>query len=142
MAIIIAYIACLTQNNGQDAHFLGGGISITDVAFFLGLSKIFKPKKILAVGNASGYGSFCLAEIFDCNIDVIDAEIEGGFNKTGSELTRNISKQYYNNAVRLNIGYCPEDLNRFFMSNKYDFIFLDSLHTNHQQLKDYITRFN
>lgn len=126
----------LSQSNGEDAH-TGGGVSLTDIAFFIGLSKVFTPSRILAIGNASGYGAFCLAEVFPTSpIDVIDAEIEGSFNKLGSELTVNISQKYYNNQINLQIGFSPEDL-RLFRDNRYDFIFIDGWHSNEQQLKDY-----
>jgi predicted O-methyltransferase YrrM len=115
----------------------GGGISITDIAFFFGLSKIFKPSRIFCIGNASGYGTFVLAEIFDCPIDAIDSETEGPYNLKGSEITRKISKDHYNNRVKLYSGSSPMDLSQAINENKYDFIFVDGKHTNEQQKLDF-----
>lgn len=126
--------SCLVKD-GVFSH-TGGGIGVTDIAFFFALSKIFIPKRILCVGNAAGYGTFVLAEIFDCPIDVIDAEVEGECNPIGSELTRSISNEFYHNRVQLKIGFCPEDLHLFNFSD-YDLIFLDGQHTNEQHIKDY-----
>ena len=122
--------------DGKMMH-AGGGMSITDVAFFFGLSKIFTPSRIFCIGNASGYGTLTLAEIFNCPIDVIDAEIEGEFNATGSELTRKISEQYFDNRITLFSGFSPQDLEKCIGDNKYDLVFIDGLHTNEQQKLDF-----
>jgi predicted O-methyltransferase YrrM len=126
-------------NSGQLAH-TGGGISISDIAFFFGLKQVVENTiaNILVIGNAAGYSSFCIAEIFPtAQIDVIDAEIEGGFNQKGSELTRKISEKHYGGRVHLNIGFSPNDLGKFFGGRKYDLIFIDGKHTNEQRLLDF-----
>jgi len=130
--------AALATLNGETLGN-GGGIAITDIAFFVGLSKIFTPNRILIIGNAFGYSAFCLAEVFPgIHIDTMDAEIEGDFNRSGngSQLTRDISSRYYGNQVEVKVGLCPEDLIKCLENNKYDLIFLDGHHTNEQQLKD------
>jgi predicted O-methyltransferase YrrM len=131
------FCATIIDTDGIEAQ-IGGGISISDIAFFFGLASIYQPGRILAIGNAFGYGSCCLAEIFSkATIDVIDAEVEGEFNKGGSELTRKISSRYYDDRINLQTGSSPDDLGRCFEQCKYDLIFIDGDHTNEQQLKDY-----
>jgi hypothetical protein len=103
--------AALTKN-GNFAH-TGGGISLTDVSFFFGLQKIHNAKSILCIGNAAGYGTLCIAEIFDdSEIDVMDAEVEGAFNTVGSELTKKFSEKYYDGRIHFIKGFCPTDLNQ------------------------------
>jgi predicted O-methyltransferase YrrM len=123
---------------GSDRELSTGlGASITDVAFFFGLANIFKPERILCIGNAFGYSTLCIAEIFKgIPIDAIDAECEGSDNQKGSELTRQISQKYYNNQVNLQIGYSPQDL-KLFSGQMYDFIFIDAYHDNDHLLADF-----
>src|ERR1700678_962907 len=112
--------AGLISKSGQRFD-TGGGIGITDVAFLLGLRQVFNPQNIICIGNASGYGTFCIAEIFEnAYIDVMDAEVNGKNNSDGSELTRKISSKYYNNRVSLITGFCPQDLNTYFSEKQYD----------------------
>src|ERR1039457_2174989 len=129
-------ICASMSQNGKMMH-AGGGASITDLAFFFGLSKIFKPSRIFCIGNACGYGTLSLAEIFDCPIDAIDCETEGEFNKKGSELTRLISKEIYNDRVSLFQGYSPQDLETVIGDKKYDLCFIDGDHTDKQQKLDF-----
>jgi hypothetical protein len=73
---------------------------------------------------------------------VIDAEVAGADNKRGSELTRLIASKYYPN-VRLTIGFSPQDLAKAVRPglmrdlHGYDLVFVDGLHTDEQQLKDF-----
>ena len=122
--------------NGEMMH-AGGGAGITDLAFFFALNKIFKPSRIFCIGNACGYGTLALAEIFDCPIDAVDCETEGEFNKKGSELTRLISKEVYDDKVSLFQGYSPQDLETIIGDKKYDLCFIDGEHTNEQQKLDF-----
>ena len=124
------------STNGEPLQ-TGGGISITDVSFFFGLAKEFSPSRIFCIGNASGYSALVLAEIFSCPIDVIDAEIEGSCNVLGSKLTREISKEVYDNRIQLHTGFSPQNLGNVAGKNKYDFVFIDGMHTNEQQSLDF-----
>ena len=121
----------------------GLGFHDTDIELFLKISEKFQAKSIFIIGNAFGYSTFVLSEIFnDAVVDVIDAEVEGEDNRRGSELTRRIASKYYPN-VRLTIGFSPHDLAKAVRPglmrdlHGYDLVFVDGLHTDEQQLKDF-----
>ncbi|NPV82109.1 MAG: class I SAM-dependent methyltransferase [Candidatus Aminicenantes bacterium] len=120
----------------------GGGFHGTDLMLFLAIRDIFPARSIFIIGNAFGYSTFCLAEVFgEAKVDVIDAEIEGEDNKVGSNLTRKIAERYYP-SVRLTIGFSPEDTPRAVRkevidTGGYELIFIDGLHTNDQIYKDF-----
>lgn len=120
----------------------GGGFHETDLMLFLKIHDVFPARSIFIIGNAFGYSTFCLGEIFrEASIDVIDAEIEGEDNKVGSNLTRKIAERYYP-SVRLSIGFSPEDTPKAVRkevidSGGYELIFIDGLHTDDQIYKDF-----
>ena len=104
------------------------------------ISNKFKVGAIFVIGNAFGYSTFILSEIFkDAFIDAIDAEIEGAESKLGSDLTKAIAKKYYPN-VRLTIGFSPEDIKKAMNPEvlSYDFVFIDGKHTNRQMSRDFM----
>jgi predicted O-methyltransferase YrrM len=121
----------------------GLGFHDTDIELFLKISEKLRARSIFIIGNAFGYSTFVLSEIFnDAVVDAIDAEVEGKDNKRGSELTRLIASKYYPN-VRLTIGFSPQDLAKAVRPglmrdlHGYDLVFVDGLHTDKQQLKDF-----
>ena len=115
----------------------GGGLSMADAMLFTGLSRIITPDAIFVIGNAFGFSTFVLAELFpNALIDVIDAESEGADNLRGSELTRKISAEHYPN-VKLTAGYSPQDIPRAVRSPQYQMVFVDGLHTDAQMLLDF-----
>lgn len=133
----------LTDIKTGRAFATGFGFHDTDIELFLKISEKLKAKSIFIIGNAFGYSTFILSEIFnDAAVDVIDAEVEGEDNKKGSELTRLIANKYYPN-VRLTIGFSPQDLAKAVRPGLmqdlrgYELIFVDGLHTDEQQLKDF-----
>jgi hypothetical protein len=69
-------------------------------------------------------------------VDVIDAEVEGAHNRVGSELTRRIIASDFTN-VQLTVGFSPGDLGNAMRLPKYQFAFIDGLHTNEQMLADF-----
>lgn len=121
----------------------GGGFHESDIYLFIRISRLLPARSIFIIGNAFGYSTFCLAEIFkEAYIDVIDAEVEGEDNKLGSEITRIIAQKYYPN-VKLTIGLSPQDtpnavspqiMTQF---GGYDLVFIDGLHTDEQIVKDF-----
>lgn len=132
------YTTIRMAGNKNDLN-AGEGIHQTDIDQFLEISNKFSIKSIFVIGNAFGYSTFILAEIFrDAFIDVIDAEIEGSDNRLGSDLTRAIAKKYYPN-VRLTIGFSPDDIKKAMNSEaiSYDFVFIDGKHTNDQVQRDF-----
>lgn len=120
----------------------GGGFHDTDIKLFLTIAEAMPVKSIFIIGNAFGYSTFCLSEIFkEALIDVIDAEVEGDDNKKGSEITRTIAKKHYPN-VRLTIGFSPQDTPKAVHPEikalgGYDLVFIDGLHTDEQIIKDF-----
>lgn len=109
---------------------------------FLAIHDIFPARSIFIIGNAFGYSTFCLGEIFrEACIDVIDAETEGQDNKVGSNLTRKIAERYYP-SVRLTIGFSPEETPKAVRKEVidkggYELVFINGLHTNDQIYKDF-----
>jgi len=115
----------------------GGGCSPSDALLFTAISRTISPKAIFIIGNAFGLSTFILADIFpESQIDVIDAEIEGADNSLGSSLTRRIAATHYPN-VHLTTGYSPQDLGQATRSTKYQFAFVDGLHTDAQMIADF-----
>jgi hypothetical protein len=115
----------------------GGGLTVPDVMLFAGLSRVISPEAIFVIGNAFGYSTFVLAELFpEALIDVIDAEADGPDNRLGSDLTRRISAEHYPN-VNLTVGYSPRDIPRSVRARRYELVFVDGLHTNAQMVQDF-----
>lgn len=115
----------------------GGGISQTDINFFVGLSRLFVPDNIFVIGNSFGYSTCILAELFpNSNIDVIDFGQEGEFNSVGNDITKKICAKYYTN-VQLTQGRSPEELKSAMRYEKYQLVFIDGEHTDRQQLADF-----
>lgn len=124
----------------KDGDYLstGGGLPVTDMAMF---STIARAKPDLPswfiIGNAFGLSTCLLADLFpNAIIDVIDAEIEGLNNKTGSALTRAIAAESFPN-VKLTTGFSPKDLSKATRLDTYSAAFIDGLHTNEQMLADF-----
>ncbi len=122
----------------------GGGFHASDIELFLRISEKFPVRSIFIVGNAFGYSTFCLSEIFKgAVVDAIDAEIEGKDNRRGSEITRAIAQKHYPN-VRLIIGFSPQDTPKAVHPDilkklkGYDLVFIDGKHTNGQMVKDFV----
>lgn len=71
----------------------GGAICNSDVELMFWIKKMMTIKSIFAVGNAFGYSTIILGEIWKgIPLDVIDAEVEGADNHLGSEITWAIAK--------------------------------------------------
>lgn len=114
-----------------------GGFTVSDAFMFTSISRIITPQNILVIGNSFGLSTFVLAELFtDSHIDAIDAELENVEPQLGSEITRKISKTHFPN-VHFTKGFSPDDLPHVAKGKKYNFIFVDAMHTNEAVLKDY-----
>jgi predicted O-methyltransferase YrrM len=114
-----------------------GGFTISDAFLFLSISNIIEPENILVIGNSFGLSTFVLADLFPkSRIDAIDAELENVEPQLGSEITRKIAATDYKN-VHLTKGFSPDDLSKVAAGKKYNFIFIDAMHTNEAVLKDY-----
>ena len=123
-----------STRGGQDT---GGGISVSDALLLAALARVMSPAGVFIIGNSFGLSTFVLAELFPgAKIDVIDAEVEGAHNRVGSAVTRKIIASHFNN-VQLTVGFSPGDVPRAMRLAKYQFAFIDGLHTNEQMLADF-----
>jgi predicted O-methyltransferase YrrM len=114
-----------------------GGFTVSDAFLFMAVSKLISPVNILVIGNSFGLSTFVLADLFpDARIDAIDAELENLEPQLGSEITRAIAMEDFPN-VSLTIGFSPQDLPKAANGKKYNFIFVDAMHTNEAVLADY-----
>lgn len=114
-----------------------GGFTVSDAFLFSAIARMVQPSNILVIGNSFGLSTFVLAELFPgAVIDAIDAEVENVEPGSGSEVTRRIAASDFPN-VTLTIGFSPNDLPRVANGKKYQFIFVDAMHTNEAVLADY-----
>jgi hypothetical protein len=114
-----------------------GGFTVSDTFIFTNISKVILPENILVIGNSFGMSTCVLADLFpNSKIDAIDAECENIESHKGSEVTRRIAISDFNN-IQLTIGFSPQDLPKVAKGKKYDFIFVDAMHTNDAVIADY-----
>jgi predicted O-methyltransferase YrrM len=112
-------------------------ISLSDLLLFQWIAATAPWERALVIGNSFGFSSFLLADLCAaCSVDAIDAEVEGSENHLGSEITRQIARDYYP-GVQLTIGFSPGDLEKACRFRNYEFIFIDGLHTNEQLIADF-----
>ncbi len=112
-------------------------ITLTDILLFQWIAGSAPWRQALVIGNAFGFSTFVIAALCpDCFVDVIDAEVEGFENRTGSELTRKIAESFFP-RVQLTKGFSPQDLPKACRFDQYDFIFIDGMHTDSQLIKDF-----
>jgi predicted O-methyltransferase YrrM len=130
-------IATLRDRSTGTVLSCGGGMAVTDVALFVGLAQVLSPTAIFVIGNAFGYSTFVLADLFPgAAVDAIDAECEGRESERASELTRRIAASHYP-GVKLTIGHSPTDLKRAMRSQPYQLAFVDGGHTPAQVIDDF-----
>jgi len=112
-------------------------VSLSDILVFQWIAGMAPWHHALVIGNSFGFSTFVIAALLEgCEVDAIDAEIEGSENGLGSEITRKIIASHYG-GVRLTKGYSPQDLDKACRFENYDFIFIDGMHTNKQLISDY-----
>jgi predicted O-methyltransferase YrrM len=113
------------------------GISLSDILVFQWIADFAPWQRALVIGNSFGFSSFVISALCpDCDVDAIDAEVEGTENAVGSAVTRKIADRFFP-GVQLTIGFSPQDLPRSCRFGSYDLIFIDGLHTNQQLISDY-----
>lgn len=112
-------------------------ISLSDILVFQWIAGLAPWQRALVIGNSFGFSTLLIAGLCPgCDVDAIDAEIEGSENRLGSQLTMAIAKEHFP-GVRLTIGFSPQDLPKACRFEAYDFIFIDGLHTNEQLIADF-----
>lgn len=112
-------------------------VSLTDIMAFQWIAEFVPWKHALVIGNSFGFSTFVIAALSPgCFVDAIDAEVEGSENQLGSEITREISCNYFP-KVRLTTGFSPQDLSQACRFDAYDLVFIDGLHTNEQLVADF-----
>jgi predicted O-methyltransferase YrrM len=113
------------------------GISLSDILVFQWIADFAPWRRALVIGNSFGFSSFVISALSpDCDVDAIDAEVEGTENAVGSGVTRQIAELFFP-GVQLTIGFSPQDLPRACRFGSYDLVFIDGLHTNEQLISDY-----
>jgi hypothetical protein len=130
------YSTIIDQKNRRTVN-CSGGFTVSDAFLFQVISQLIQPQNILVIGNSFGLSTFVLAELFPgAAIDAIDAELENVEPQLGSMITRKIAGSDFPN-VTLTIGFSPQDLKKTANGKKYNFIFVDAMHTNEAVLQDY-----
>lgn len=112
-------------------------VSPSDILVFQWIAEMAPWKRALIIGNSFGFSTFVIAGLCSgCQVDAIDAEVEGSENRLGSQITREIAKEHFP-GVQLTTGFSPKDLDAACRFQTYDFIFIDGLHTNIQLVADF-----
>ena len=130
---------CLPTCLHQDGNLIhtSFAISLSDCLVFQWIAGMAPWSRALVIGNSFGFSTFLIAALCsDCQIDAIDAEVEGSQNRLGSELTRRIADSLFP-GVRLTVGFSPEDLPKACRFDRYDLIFIDGQHTDDQLVADF-----
>jgi len=124
----------LKHNRLIEASF---AISMSDILVFQWIAWFAPWKRALIIGNSFGFSTLLIAGLCPgCDVDAIDAEIEGSENRLGSQLTMAIAREDFP-GVRLTIGFSPQDLPQACRFDAYDLIFIDGFHTNDQLIGDF-----
>ncbi len=126
--------------DGQSKLSTGGGIAMTEMFFFESLCPVWNPSNVFIIGNAFGLSSIFLSVLNpQATVVAIDAAVEGLDNDRGNQLTRQIALE---EGLQLEVvhGVSPQDVpsivkNR--LNGKVDLVFIDGLHTEHQQELDF-----
>ena len=137
--VLLSNPDCLPTRLAKDGRLLevSYAISLTDILVFNWIAGSAPWRRALVIGNAFGFSTFVIAALCPgCFVDVIDAEVEGRENKVGSDLTRQIAKKFFP-GVQLTKGFSPQDLPKACRFDRYDFIFIDGMHTDGQLIKDF-----
>jgi len=112
-------------------------ISLSDIVVFQWIAGFAPWQRALVIGNSFGFSTLLIAGLCPaCDVDAIDAEIEGSENVLGSQLTKEIARENFP-SVRLTTGFSPQDLPKACRFDAYDFIFIDGLHSNEQLIADF-----
>jgi predicted O-methyltransferase YrrM len=137
--VLLSNPDCLPTRLAKDGRTtnISYAISLTDILVFQWIAGSMPWRRALVIGNAFGFSTFIIAALCPgCLVDVIDAEVEGCENGMGSELTRKIAHKFFP-GVQLTKGFSPQDLPKACRFEKYDFVFIDGMHTNDQLIKDF-----
>jgi len=130
---------CLSTRLERKGRIVNASFAVTlsDILVFQWIAGMAPWRHALVIGNSFGFSTFVIAALLEgCQVDAIDAEIEGSENGLGSEITRKIIASHYG-GVRLTKGFSPQDLDKACRFENYDFIFIDGMHTNKQLVSDY-----
>ena len=115
-------------------------MALQEVYFFETLFADFHPQRLLVIGNAFGWSTL-LSALLNPNGKTlaIDAGVEGDYARAGIDLTNQIAAEEKLPA-RVELGTSPQDVEglvKAHLGGGVDFAFIDGLHTNEQQEKDY-----
>lgn len=125
----------------KDGHIVstGGGIALQEIMFLEYLSTVYTPRNILVIGNAFGWSTLALSLLWPSSKLVAIDNCSEGLATDFINLTNETASQHGLNAKAI-VGCSPNDVasivNQHFDS-QIDLVFIDGLHTNEQQIKDY-----
>ena len=130
------YSTVIDNRNNRTVN-CSGGFTVSDAFLFQNIARLITADNVLVIGNSFGLSTFVLADLFPgARIDAIDAELENVEPQLGSEITRRIAADRFPN-VHLTIGFSPQDLPKAAEGRRYNFIFVDAMHTSEAVLLDY-----
>jgi len=139
-------------NNYRDAPFTalyqggrmlstGGGISLQEYYVFECLLDVWTPANIFVIGNAFGWSTLLLACLApQARAVALDNGVEGDDARIGIDLTNAMATEQRLNAAVV-FGRSPQDVPGVVtthLGGTIDLCFIDGLHTNDQQLADYL----
>lgn len=105
----------------------GAGIPFGDVELFVRLAQIFRPSSIYGVGNAFGFSTLVLSNVFSgALLDIIDAGL-GADGLAGIHLTNEIAAA---NGLDIHVhhGISPRDVRASQRKRTYELAFIDGNH--------------
>ena len=127
--------------DGDEKLSKGGGISLSEIAFFEAVFEHYHPKNILVIGNSLGWSTLALGLINPAAsivaIDLCPREAE----RRGIEVTNMLGKYLTANVLAVE-GRSPDAIRPVAeekLEGLIDFVFIDGGHTNDQMLKDFDT---
>ena len=125
--------------DGDEKLSKGGGISLSEIAFFEAVFEHYHPRNILVIGNSLGWSTLALGLMNPVSrivaIDLCPREAE----RKGIDITNMLGK-YLRADVLAVEGRSPDAI-RPVVEDKFegllDFVFIDGGHTNEQMQRDF-----
>jgi predicted O-methyltransferase YrrM len=124
--------------DGVNIGHSGGGISLSEVAFLEDLGRVYRPRRIFAIGCSFGWSTIALAKAMPgARVTAIDIGL--GMGKDGLALTNRIAGEN-RLAVTAVLGASPGDVPKIVaahLDGPVDLVFIDADHTDEAQLADF-----
>lgn len=117
----------------------GGGIALQEIMFLEYLSTVYTPRNILVIGNAFGWSTLALSLLWPASKLIAIDNCSEGLAADFINQTNETARQHGLNAEAV-VGSSPNDVASIVnqhLGSQVDLVFIDGLHTNEQQMKDY-----